>query len=134
MAQEIFTLDKLKDFDGGRMLVAFSEEMKYAAQSCIDRPNDKSPRVVTLTLSLVPVAEPNSGACEGVKLKMKAKAKVPDRKSKEYDLGIKQTGAIVFSTNNPTNIRQRHIDDAIEEKGGKPAAAAKKSEVDTDDL
>ena len=57
-----------------------------------------------------------------------------DRKSKGIRSGIVvNRGDRVFSTNNPANIRRCNIDDAIEEKGG-VAAAAKKSEVDTDDL
>ena len=134
MAEEIFTLDKLKDFDGGRILAAVQEEMKYIGLSCRDRPNDKTPRKVTLEISMVPVAEPNTGACEGVSMSFKAKSKVPERKSKTYQLGIKQTGAVVYSSNNPENVNQRHIDDVLEKKpakGGVGEKPAVKPEVET---
>lgn len=128
---EFFSLDKLKDFDGGKMLAAFGEEMKYAAMSCNDRPNDKSPRKVTLEFSLTPVVEPNTGACEGVKLTMKAKSKVPERKSKAYELGIRANGSLLFSNANPENVNQRHIDEEIEKNSAGDKKPAVKPEVVT---
>lgn len=124
MAMEVFDLGKLANFDDARIMQAFQEELKYAALSCHDRPGDKSPRKVTLEMTLIPVQEPNSGGCEGINVKFKAKAKVPERKSREYSLNTNRAGQLIFSTTNAANAAQKTFEDAEEEKGRKGVTKA----------
>lgn len=107
-------LENLQKLDGGRVSVAFQQQLQRAVQDCIDRPGDDSVRTVALEVKFKPVIETNTGACEGASGTFHIKSKVPERKSKTYDFGVKQNGELFWSENSPTVLDQSTIDDADE--------------------
>ena len=113
-------LASLQDLDDGRVSVAFAHEMKRAVQDCIDRPADKTARVVTLELSIKPILAPDSSIVEmeGADGEFKIKSKVPTRKSKTYNFRSNKHGQLAFSSESPENADQTTFDD-VDPKSGK---------------
>lgn len=100
-----FTLDNLKDLDGGKAAFAFEQHVKRAALDCMDRPGDPKPRTVTLVVSLIPVMEPG-GDCTDVEAQIHAKSAVPPHKTKPYSFGLRRNGVLVFNPDSPDNVNQ----------------------------
>lgn len=105
MAIKQFTLESLRDLDGGRALEAFGLHIKRATLDCEDRPGDPKPRKVTLTFSLVPVLDPDL-QCSEVKGQLHSASTVPPHRTKEYSFGLRRGGMLVFNDDSPTNINQ----------------------------
>lgn len=107
------TLESLKSLDDGRIAAAFDAELARAIEDCQDRPADDKARTVNLTLRLRPQCETNAGLteCSGVLAEFEIAAKVPKRRSKRYELGVRKGGMVLFNDHNPTDFRQTSIDD-----------------------
>jgi hypothetical protein len=100
-----FTLESLRDLDGGKAAVAFTQHVKRAALDCLDRPGDKAARKVTLEISLIPVMEPG-GDCTEVDVQIKASSAVPKHQTKPYSFGLRRGGMLVFNPDATDNVNQ----------------------------
>lgn len=107
------TISSLEELDNGRVAKAFQAELRRAVEDCMDRPSDKNAREVVLTLKLKPIAVTDGGVtdCEGADGEFHVKSKVPTRKSKSYAFQTNKKGHLIYSSNNPEDVAQTHIDD-----------------------
>jgi hypothetical protein len=104
-----FTLDNLKDLDGGKAVLAFQTHIVRAANDCLDRPAEPKARTVVLQVELIPVMEPG-GDCTEVSLSIQAKSTVPTHKTKAYSMGLRRNGVLVFAPDSPDHIDQTTLD------------------------
>lgn len=113
------TLESLTKLDDGRVPVAFQRQMQRAITDCMDRPNDKKPRTVTLDVEITPVTTVDGGVieCENVEIEFKIASKVPTLKSKTYSCRVNKNGQAAFSTESPENVNQLTFGDV--DKSGK---------------
>jgi hypothetical protein len=100
-----FTLDTLKELDGGKAYEAFMMQLGRAALDCYDRPADAKARKVTLEVCLTPILEPG-GDCTEVKAQIHAKSVVPPHRTKEYSFGLRRGGQLAFNVDAPDNVNQ----------------------------
>lgn len=102
---EQFTLESLKELDGGKASLAFEHHVRRAAIDCMDRPGDKAPRKITLEITLRPVMEPG-GDCTEVEAQIKASSSVPKHQTKPYSFGLRRNGVLVFNPDSPDAVDQ----------------------------
>lgn len=105
-----FTLDNLRELDGGKASIAFEQHVRRAAMDCMDRPGDNAARKVTLEITLKPVMEPG-GDCTEVKAQLKASSAVPKHQTKEYSFGLRRNGMLAFNPDSPDAVDQKTIFD-----------------------
>lgn len=105
MALQQFTLDALRDLDGGKAAEAFRLHVQRAALDCLDRPADPKPRVVTLQFSVAPVLE-TDGSCDRVEVQINASSKVPNHRTRVYSFGLRRNGILVFNPDSPDSVDQ----------------------------
>ena len=113
-------LASVQELDDGRVAAAFQKNIKEAVLDCIDRPTDKSPRVVTLEMKLTPVPTSDGAVveCEGADGSFKVKLRVPERKSKTYNFRTNKKGQLAFSSESPESADQLTFND-VDPKDGK---------------
>ncbi len=116
MTLHYVNLESLKTLDGGRVSEAFDQAVRRAVADCDDRPAEKKPRVVMLQATLVPIVD-EGGMLDGVNCDFQVRDKLPTRKSKVYNFGLKQDGKLFFSDEDPTNHRQLTFGDVDQETG-----------------
>ena len=107
-------LETIKQFDEGRVWVAFGQDLKRAVLDCIDRPTDKRVRTVTVEVELVPIANDGGGGCmiaNDADVKMKCKLKLPHRQTISRPMRMNRSGQLIFSDLTPENPDQTHIDE-----------------------
>lgn len=103
----------LQVLDNGKLSAAFQAELQAAVRDCIDRPGDKSPRKVNLSMQLVPVLD-DTGDASNVQIKFDVKAAIPKRKTRTYEMLTIRGGGLRFSEHSPTNPNQLAFDDVID--------------------
>lgn len=107
-------LEDLMNLDDGRVAITFKEALKQIVSDCTDRPGDKSPRIVSLNLQIVPIVDVQTGQCDLVNGEFKIVCKVPDRRSKTYQFGVRKSsnGAmLVFNQHSPQSVNQQTVFD-----------------------
>ena len=87
-------LENLKELDGGKVQVAFGLELKKCLMDCLNRPNEKKSRKVSLECYVTPIAADRD--CEGVTVAFDVRSSVPARKTEGYKLGITTQGQAYF--------------------------------------
>lgn len=115
-----FSLETMKDLDGGRATLTFDEQLKVAVRDCLERPGEQRARVVTLQMTMIPVAvvEGNTVDCDGVNAVIKCTTKLPDHQARQVNFGIKNDGSLIFNKNSPNDHRQTTLDYDEEEVEG----------------
>lgn len=103
------TLETLKDLDLGKVNAAFDRELAHVVKDCIDRPDDRTARTVSLELAVTPEAE--GGVCEVVNGEFTIKSKVPPRRSRRYEMAVKPTGVALINPESPDAVRQMTLDE-----------------------
>lgn len=109
MAYQELTLAQLKDFDLGKVDMAFQLAMRRAAQDCNDRPGNGKPRVVKLELAMIPIRE-QDGSCDTVKAEFRVDTTLPRQVSKTYEFIINKSGHMKFAPDSPEAVDQRTLD------------------------
>jgi hypothetical protein len=107
-----FSLANLTELDLGKVDVAFKTHLHRAVKDCMDRPNDQSPRKVTLSAILKPDRD-QSGPINGemVLLQCQVASTVPAHRSKVYQCLPRKGGQLVFESTSPENVNQTSFDD-----------------------
>jgi hypothetical protein len=100
-----FSLESLKNLDMGKASEAFQHHVRRAALDCLDRPLDGKPRKVVLEIAMVPDPE-QDGACDKVKLQIRASSALPKHQTKVYSLGARVNGQLVFNEDALDNVDQ----------------------------
>lgn len=119
----MITLDfkGLAVLDGGKLQAAFQAELAAAVRDCMDRPGDKSPRKVNLSMQLLPVMD-ETGEAANVQIKFDVKAAIPKRKTRTYEMLTIRGGGLRFSEHSPTNPNQLAFDDVAEREAASDEA------------
>lgn len=106
MAEHQLDLATLKDhLSGGRVGIAFEDELKRVVQDCEDRPGDSKPRTVTLQLTIEPILD-QGGFCEEVRGKVRISSSVP----KPISFGVRKGGMLVFNDPSEEGVNQKTLD------------------------
>jgi hypothetical protein len=90
-----FSFKELSEMDGGRIALAVDRAIKRVAEDCEDVPGEKQKRTVNLQIEMKPVLDP-AGFCERVDVAIQVKEKVPTRKSRVYDFGLRKNGVLTY--------------------------------------
>jgi len=101
------SLSSLEQLDG-RIEALFQKHLAFLSSDCMNRPGDKTPRKLSLELSIVPQTDPATGECDDVFVSIEAKSKVPTYKTKEYPLRVSR-GGLLFNADIPDAIDQTSI-------------------------
>ena len=118
MAKVELTLESLSKIDGGRLNVAFQQELHRVLQDCIDRPALDTPRTITLKVSTVPTLN-DDGTLGNAVHKVTINGNLPKRESKPYhshagnrgffvdDLSLDDADQRTFDFHEPTEVRSK---------------------------
>lgn len=118
MALQKITLESLTRFDMGKVAAAFDAELETVVADLRDRPMDGSRRTVTLTVELIPQPESQTGDCETAAVGFSVSSRVPKRKTRIYEMGVRKNSTLVANDLSPDNVKQATIDDEIARKDG----------------
>lgn len=117
MALERLKMQTLVEIDNGRIREAFEQALRRLETDCRDRPSVEAARKLTLTATLVPIAN-EDGELESVNITFQVSDDVPKRTSKTYN--AKSTAAgLFFNELSREDIRQSTLDEL-----GRPKAVA----------
>lgn len=86
MPLEPFKCAALASIDSGRIGVAIDQAVARAHHDCVDRPGIEKPRVVTLQIVLIPVAQDGEGDLDSVNVEFRVRESIPLRSSKRYNM------------------------------------------------
>jgi hypothetical protein len=95
------------------VIEALRIKLQAAAADCVDRPALKKARKVTLTMSFVPIMQPN-GDASTVRRASVVKGNVPDQVSQEHILAVRRNG-FAFNPDSPNNPNQLTLIDEDED-------------------
>ena len=129
-----FSLEALKQLDGGKANVAFRRAIEDCIKDMQDRPLDETGRTVTMKLTLKPVAEEdpefeNTYRAGGAECDIQFTTSLPKRKTKTYSFGLDNNSRMFFSVASPENVNQTTFDD-IDPATGKAARSEVKEVKD----
>lgn len=110
MARMLLTLNALKDFDLGKIDVAFVKELEAVVRDLRDRPGEKAARKVTLEVELIP-QEADTGDCETAMMRFMISSRIPKRSSRTYEVGVQKNGGLLVNDLSPDNISQGTLDE-----------------------
>lgn len=102
-----FSLETLRELDGGKAAIAFDRHIKRAAIDCSDRPGDPKARTVSLCIELTPRIDADSLDCSEVECKILVNSKVPPHHTKPLSFGLRKNGVVVFNPDSPEAIDQK---------------------------
>ncbi len=95
----------LSHLDNGKMDALLRSQLALIARDCINRPTEKRKRTITLVFTAVPVADPDTGDCERVALNVQCKSRVPDFRSRVYEMRATPQG-LTFDQDFPDRLNQ----------------------------
>lgn len=120
MARKMFKTESLSELDNGIMSRTLDKELANIAKHCDQRPTEDKPRKVQLTLSMVPVADPeNPQSCEYVLVTWDIKTTVPGATGLSTRMIPKHDGKLEFNPDSADAPDQRTLDEIEPEKGKK---------------
>lgn len=105
MAFKPFDAKTLAVLDDGVVAAMLNAHIRRAAQDCADRPGDVKPRLITLTIGIVPVPD-QSGVADKAAAQCAVKSKMPDHKSRPVSLILKPNGNLLFNPDSLENVDQ----------------------------
>jgi hypothetical protein len=111
-----FTLESLRELDGGKAQLLFEQHVRRAALDCQDRPGDSAARKVTLTVTIKPVLQ-DDGDCSEVHGTVDVASAVPKHKTRAYSLGLRRGGKLVFNPDSLGNVNQATFLDGDDDGG-----------------
>lgn len=109
MTTKLVPLDfeHLATLDDGRIDRLLRMHVARAAQDCMDRPGDKSKRVVSLSIAVEPVVS-DDGQCESTRVEIECKSKVPVFRSRPYEMHCTKAG-LRFNQDFPEELDQQPL-------------------------
>lgn len=115
MALRELNLEGLATIAGGRVDAAVNRQLKRAIADCEDRPGDKNPRKVVLTMLVRPVML-QDGAVTDVNVECEVSSVVPKYISKPVDCRLKAGQRAIFNDMSEDNVNQMTLDEAGEDE------------------
>lgn len=110
MAIHEFTIQALKELDGGRVAEAFAQALRRCVQDCDDRPGVKKTRAVVLKMMMQPIAS-DDGTLDEIKTQFQVVDTAPKRESKVYSMAFRRGGMLAFNDLSPTDVKTRTFDE-----------------------
>lgn len=110
MALERFGIASLATIDNGRVREGFEQAFERLEQDCRDRSGIEKPRTLVLTVNVVPLCDP-SGKLESCNVDFQITEKLPERRSKVYNMATLRDGGLLFNELSPEEARQRTLDE-----------------------
>lgn len=101
-------INNLKVLDGGRIEAAFQQEIKHVVLDLMDRPGDDRERSVTMKVLFKPICD-ETGECERVNVRMDIGSKLPNRKTRVFDMKARKSSKgpmLVFNEDSLDNVDQ----------------------------
>jgi len=101
-------INNLKVLDGGRIEAAFQQEIKHVVLDLMDRPGDDRERSVTMKVLFKPIVD-EAGECERVNVRMDIGSKLPNRKTRVFDMKARKSSKgpmLVFNEDSLDNVDQ----------------------------
>lgn len=112
MADKKLTLATIPAIDGGKIEAQINKTIAQAYDDMVQRPGDKSKRVVSIDVEFTPVPD-QDGSLESVGVEFKMDIKIPARRSRVYSMAPHHGAkGLVFNDAAPENPRQRTLDQA----------------------
>lgn len=111
MALKELNLEGLASIAGGKVDAAVNMQLKRMIADCEDRPGDKNPRKVVLTMLVRPVML-QDGAVTDVNVECEVSSAIPKYISKPVDCRIKHGQRAVFNDLSEDDVDQMTIDEA----------------------
>lgn len=109
MALRELNLDGLSTIAGGKVDAAVNQQIRRAIGDCEDRPGDKNPRKVILTMLVRPVMY-QDGAVTDVNVECEVSSSIPKYISKPVDCLIKAGQRAIFNDLSEDDVDQMTID------------------------
>ncbi|MGD9644277.1 MAG: hypothetical protein AB7U73_01105 [Pirellulales bacterium] len=109
MALQSVSLANLDRLDP-KLQAAFHTHLRRAVQDCLDRPGEKKSRRVLMELDVTPILD-EDGGCSRVHADFNFRDKLPDRRSRTYELIATRNGSLIVNEHSPENPDQMTIDD-----------------------
>ncbi|MEW4569335.1 hypothetical protein AB1L88_15830 [Tautonia sp. JC769] len=97
------SLETLHTLDLGKVNEAFKTQLARVVQDCLDRPGEQKARKVTLEVTVTPILDPD-GDCTDARVQMQVVASTPKLRTREYSMGIRRGGGLVFNEDDPADI------------------------------
>lgn len=98
-----------ESLDGGRINEAVKQELRRVVLDMEDRPADDKPRTVELKMTFVPQLD-DQGLLDSVNAKFVVTSKVPARRSRPINFGVRRGGMLVFNDLSEDDIHQGTIE------------------------
>jgi hypothetical protein len=70
----------------------FQKHLQLITNDCMNRPGEKKKRKLTFQLEFEPVADPETGQCEEVKVSIDANAAVPKFRTRDFKMRPSKAG------------------------------------------
>ena len=105
----------LADLADGTIDVLLQKQLARIAADCLDRPGDKTKRVVMLEFIPEPVVG-QDGGCDHAKLTIECKAKVPVHRTRPYEMQATKAG-FLFNVDDEESLDQEHLFPRCESSG-----------------
>jgi hypothetical protein len=128
MPLQKFQLGSLANMDQGRLAVAFDMLLQRLIEDCKDRPELKTPRKLTLQVTVEPCTE--QGGLDSVNVAFQFKDTIPTRESRTYNMAVVR-GGVAFNEASPDVVRQMDLgfDPKPESTTPRPVNEGKVSDV-----
>jgi len=115
MALRTFEAKTLDLIEGGRISKALSNEIQKAVMDVRDRPFEKKPRKVTLTVLIAPLeVETGTADVENADVSFDLSNRYPSRKLKTV-MSVRPNGTLLFNDLSPRDPKQKTIDEGQED-------------------
>jgi hypothetical protein len=98
----------LSHLDNGKMDQLLRSQLALISRDCINRPSEKKKRKISLVFTAEPVMDPDSGDCERVKLVVECRSRVPDFRSRAYEMRPTNQG-FHFNRDFPDELDQQPL-------------------------
>ena len=115
-SQVKLSLNTLQELQNGVIQTAFDRDLEFLIRDIVDRPLDKRPRTLNLSLSLTPDPD-ESGICDQASAAFVIKAQVPSRKSRTFNLAVKPNGTAMVNPDNPGSANQGMLHEVRDDEG-----------------
>lgn len=115
---------QIAELDQGRIAAAFNKELGRVVEDCVRRPDNKTPRTVTLQVKVAP--DGSDGVCDRTMIEFTTHSKLPPRTSRAYQTETDGKGKLLVNPESPDDIKQMTLDEAAAKPADPPAQPSKK--------
>jgi hypothetical protein len=107
--QEFFDATTMHKLDNGLLGAMMQHAMKQCVEDIGERPADKSPRKVIITLEMKPVLDKSSGVLDHIGLEYVVDTRVPKQRTNQYPMLLGDGNRLLFNPHSPSDPRQRGL-------------------------